>query len=112
MTRSEMGASASASQRSMTCKLSRRPVQVAWVAIALPPAASTANPIAVTMNTRVAIGACQVGRRAATQATARAIPSSARMYACGASPTAEWMNVPSGTWTADTSAENASRMPA
>ena len=91
----------------MSWKSSRRAAQAAWVAIALPPATSTANPIAATVNTRVAHRRVPVGRRAATQATARAIPSSARMYACGARPTAEWMNVPPGTWTADTSAENA-----
>ena len=34
------------------------------------------------------------------------------MVACGASAIAEWMNVPFGTWTADTSAENANRIAA
>ena len=68
--------------------------------------------MAAAVKKRVAVGACQLRRRAATQATARTIPSSARTYACGASPTAEWMNVPPGTWTAETSAEKPNRRPA
>ena len=34
------------------------------------------------------------------------------MYVYGASATAEWMNVPPGTWTAETSAEKPNRIAA
>ena len=71
--------------------------------------AVTANATAPVTNTREAASTFQPGRRAATHATLPTIPHSASTYACGASATAEWMNVPPGTWTADTSALNANR---
>ncbi len=75
-------------------------------------AATTANPTAADTNSFVAVSRSQARRRAAIHATATTIPSSASRYACGARATAEWMKVPPGTWTADTSAEKAKRIAA
>ncbi len=75
-------------------------------------AATTANPTAAPTKSLVAVSRSQARRRAAIQATATTMPSSASRYACGARATAEWMKVPPGTWTADTSAENAKRIAA
>ena len=49
-------------------------------------------------------------RRAPSQTTTATTPSRARIEACGARAIAEWMNVPFGTWTAETRAENAKRI--
>src|SRR6185312_15447665 len=96
-----------------TCwNLARLSAQTPWTnadpTIAAPAAKTTTAPV----NARVAVCASQLGRRAATQATAAAMPSRARTYEYGASATAEWMNVPPGTCTALTNAENAKSSPA
>src|SRR6185312_2917892 len=107
ITRSVVGAS-SASRADATCwNLARLSDQTPWTNADPMSAAPAAKTTAAPVNARVAVRASQLGRRAATQATATAMPSRPRTYECGASATAEWMKVPPGTCTALTNAENA-----
>ena len=112
ITRSLAGAPAAPSAAPTDWKSARRLAQAAWVVIEPATPTTTAKHTAAVMKTRSAAARSQVRRRAAIQATTAATPSSASTYAPGASATAEWMNVPPGTWTADTIAEKANRIAA
>ncbi len=79
MTRSVAGAPAASRAAVIVRNRSARAVQVAWTERAPSVESRTAKTTAAPTKNRVAPAASQRGRRRATQATASAIPSRARM---------------------------------